>query len=60
MLGLLQTYPNRNVADAEFSALSRHLWFFSEHLVGLAFFDDRAESHVKKAMAVFGRQPSAS
>lgn len=51
MLGLLQTYPNRTVADAAFSALSRHLWFFSEHLVGLAFFDDRVESHVKKAMA---------
>lgn len=27
MLGLLQTYPNRTVADAAFSALSRHLWF---------------------------------
>lgn len=51
MLGLLQTYPNRTVADAAFSALSRHLWFFSEHLVGLAFFDDRVEAHVKKAMA---------
>ena len=50
MLGLLQTYPNRIVADAAFSALSRHLWFFSEHLVGLAFFDARVQSDVKKAM----------
>jgi len=49
MLGLLQTYPNRTVTA--FSALSRHLWFFLEHLVGLAFFDDRVESHVKKAIA---------
>ena len=47
MLGLLQTYPNQTVANAAFSALSHHLWFFSEHLVGLAFFDARVESHVK-------------
>jgi len=40
MLGLLKKYPNRVIADAANSALTRHLWFFSEHLVGLAFFDD--------------------
>lgn len=56
MLGLLQTYPNRTVADAAFSALSRHLWFFSEHLVGLAFFDDRVETCEEG----HGRQLSAS
>jgi len=39
MLRLLKTNPNRTVADAAFTALSRHLWFFSEHLVGLSFFD---------------------
>lgn len=51
MLALLQTYPKRTVADAAFTVLSRHLWYFSEHLIGLAFFDDRVESRVKKAMA---------
>lgn len=51
MLQLLQTYPNRTVADAAYTALSRHLWFFSEHLVGLAFFDPRVDLCVKKAMA---------
>lgn len=51
MLRLLNTHQNRTVVDAAFTALSRHLWFFSGYLVGLAFFDPRIESHVKKAMA---------
>lgn len=50
MLELIQKYPNRIVADAAFTALSRHLWFFSEHLVGLAFFDSRVDTSVKRAM----------
>jgi hypothetical protein len=51
MLSLLQKYPNRVIGDAAFMAFSRHLWFFSEHLVGLAFFDSRVDSDTKRAMA---------
>lgn len=50
MLGLLKRYPNRIIADAAYTAFTRHLWFFSEHLVGLAFFDDRVSLDVKRAM----------
>jgi len=50
MLRVLQTYPNRIIADAAATALSRHLWFFSEPLIGLAFFDRRVDLDVKRAM----------
>lgn len=50
MLGLLNKYPNRIIADAARSALFRHLWFFSEPLVGLAFFDSRVDFDMKRAM----------
>jgi hypothetical protein len=53
MLGLLKKYPNRIIADAAYKACTQHLWFFSEHLVGLAFFDDRVPLDVK-------RQPTSS
>ena len=48
---MLQMYPNRAVADSALSGLFCHMWFFSEHLVGLAFFDDQVKPHVKNAMA---------
>ena len=51
MLGLPQKYPNRVIAEAVFTAFSRHLWFFSEQLAGLALFDSRVNSDVKRAMA---------
>jgi hypothetical protein len=50
-IDLLRKYPNRTVADAALTAISRHLWYFYEHLVGLAFFDSRVEADVKRAMA---------
>ena len=50
MLGLLNSYSNRIIADAARSALLRHLWFFSEPLVGLAFFDSRVDFGVKRNM----------
>jgi len=49
-LGLLKKYPNRIIADAAYTTFTRHLWFFSEHLVGLAFFDDQVPLDVKRAM----------
>jgi hypothetical protein len=50
MLRMLQKYPNGVIAESAFSALSRHLWYFSEHLIGLAFFDSRVSCEMKRAM----------
>lgn len=50
LLGLLKTYPNRIVGSKASRALGRHLWFLSEHLVALAFFDDRVSSETKLKM----------
>ena len=50
MITLFQGYPNQVIAEAAFTAIFRHLWFFSEHLVGLAFFDNRVDLDVKRAM----------
>jgi len=48
MLRVLQSYPNCLVADAAaVTSFSRHLWFFSEQLVGLEFFDSRVKPEVK-------------
>jgi len=47
MLHVLQSYPNCLVADAAFTSFSRHLWFFSEQLVGLTFFDSRVKPEIK-------------
>jgi hypothetical protein len=58
MLGEIQDYPNRVVADAATKAFRRHLWYFSEHLVGLALFDPRVECSVKRDMVQnFHRPP---
>jgi hypothetical protein len=43
-------YPNATVANAALTAFSRHLWYFSEILVGLSLFDDRIEVDVKTKM----------
>jgi len=39
-LSNLKTYPKKNVAIKAHEAFSRHVWFLSEHLVGIALFDD--------------------
>ena len=33
----LTTYPNRTIAKAARHTFSRHLWYFSETVVGLSF-----------------------
>ena len=60
IIELLRQYPNRTVADAALTAFSRHLWYFSEHLIGLSFFDDRVSADAKRAMAVNLRRPQTS
>jgi hypothetical protein len=52
MLSLYKMNPIRLVADAASTALSRHLWYFSEHFIGLALFDSQVDLDVKKAMVV--------
>jgi hypothetical protein len=50
LLSTLNTYPNQIVAKKALEAISRHLWFLSEHLVALAFFDDRITPETKQQM----------
>ncbi|KAG0724282.1 hypothetical protein GWK47_040908 [Chionoecetes opilio] len=52
-LELLQApneYPDKEVGAEGTRALSRHLWYLSEDLIALAFFDDRVEDGEKKRM----------
>jgi hypothetical protein len=50
LLNLLNEYPDRCVSDKASAALRRHLWYFSEHLVLLALFDERVDTVTKEAM----------
>jgi len=50
LLSLLKTYPNQMVASKASAAICRHLWFLSEHLVALAFFDERVTMETKEKM----------
>ena len=48
LLAQIQAYPLQAIGNAAAKAFHRHLWYFSEHLVGLAFFADRVNAAVKK------------
>jgi len=50
MLSLLKTYPIRRVAIVSSTALSCHLWYFSELFIGLAVFDSRVDPGVKRVI----------
>lgn len=50
LLNVLETYPNKGIANAAVEALSRHLWYLSEHLVTLALFDERVTTETKEKM----------
>lgn len=50
LLRQIEEYPNCNVKQAASAALHRRLWFFSEHLVGLALFDPRVSDATKIEM----------
>ena len=48
---LLNDYTcNKVVRDATMAAFKRHLWYFSEHLVGLAFLSPCVDVHTKASM----------
>ena len=50
LLQILEKYPNETICKEVTTALRRHLWYLGEHLVGLAFFDERIEVETKKKM----------
>jgi len=59
LLESLTNYPNRTIVKAAKDTFSRHLWYCSEMLVGLSFFDDRIETDVRTQM-VANLQTAAS
>lgn len=50
LLQALNDYPDEEVSAQATKALTRHLWYLSEDLIALAFFDDRVEDEEKKRM----------
>ncbi|KAG7162607.1 hypothetical protein Hamer_G031607, partial [Homarus americanus] len=50
LIKVLKEYPHEKVAHAAQAAISRHLWYLSEHLIGLSLFDDRIDTETKKNM----------
>jgi len=42
LLELVTNCPRRTIAKTARDTFSRHLWYFSEMLVGLSFFNDRS------------------
>ena len=52
LLNELQSYKkiNNDVANAAIKSFSGHLWYLSEILVGLAFFDSEVPTATKSAM----------
>ena len=59
LLEALDKYPNRVVAKAASESFGRHLWYFSEILVGLSFFDDRIEMELKAQMVSNLKTPAS-
>jgi hypothetical protein len=50
LLKILETYPDKEVSTAALTAFSRHLWYLSEILVGLSFFDNEVSPEDKRVM----------
>jgi len=59
-LQALENYPNRTIVKAATSTFCRHLWYFSEILVGLSFFDDRIDADVKRKMVANLKLPPST
>jgi len=60
LLELLMNYPNGTIAKAARDTFSRHIWYFSEVLVGLSFFDDRTAADVKTQMVANLQIPASN
>lgn len=57
LLQALKSYPDKAIAKAVTATFERHLWFLSEHLAGLAFFDQRVPIDVKRKMMTRLQEP---
>lgn len=57
-LSNLKTYPNKIGASKAHEAFLRYLWFLSEHLVGMALFDDRVAASIKEKMVQNRHRPA--
>ena len=56
-LRVLKKYPKPDIAKAASVAFQRHLWYLSEPLVSLAFFDPRVDDDTKKKMVANLKRP---
>lgn len=52
VLEKLWRYHNPEVGQVAAKKLENHLWYLSEHLVGLALFDPKVTTEMKRAMAL--------
>ena len=52
LLCALSEYPNTEIAKAATTAFGRHLWYLSETLVALGFFDDAVTIEEKRLMVL--------
>jgi hypothetical protein len=49
--------PDKSLAETALTAWKRHLWYVSEEMIGLAFFDERINSSEKSAMILNLKRP---
>ena len=52
LLKMLYDYPDKKIATTALNKLSGHLWYLSEELVALAFFDQEVPDDMKRQMVV--------
>lgn len=56
----LAAYPDKEIAKATSTTLSRHMWYLSERLVALAFFDDNVSLETKREMVKASKDEEGS
>src|SRR5688572_31638128 len=59
-LKAIHTYPDKEVSQVALTAFPRHLWYLSETLVGLSFFDDSVTFDEKQRMVYSMRNNQGS
>ena len=50
LLKSLLAYPDREISEATSTSFGRHMWYLSERLIALAFFDDGVSCATKRDM----------
>src|SRR5688572_22041919 len=59
-LKAIHTYPDKEISQVALTAFPRHLWYLSETLVGLSFFDDSVTFDEKQRMVYSMRNNQGS